>query len=319
MDVKRLESFCRVFELKSFSKAAAELFLSQPTVSSHIASLEEELSCQLFDRIGRYIHPTQAGTILYGYASHIIEHIERAVSEIHVLHNRVVGRLGLGASTIPSHYLLPQVLKRFSDRYREVTIVLHTGDSESIEERILNGELDIGVIGGSQAFAELAYTPVLKDELRVLARQDLCPNGGTMDRDRLCRLPWIVREKGSGTRKAMEAGLAHLGLSFDDLHTVITVHTTEAVMQSIKAGLGISITSMLVASESLTRGEVCEIQVPDLHLDRRFYAVTHRHRQQYPAASRFMDTLAGMTAEYSKNTALSAAQMSTEGATGERK
>ena len=295
MDIRRLESFCRVFELRSFSKAADDLFLSQPTVSSHIASLEDELSCRLFDRIGRQILPTQAGIILYSYASRIIEHIGRAVSDIHLLNNRVVGRLVLGGSTIPSHYLLPQVLKRYREAYPEVEITVHTADSCAIEERLLEGEVDVGVIGASAAFPELEYRPVLQDELLLLSSRHLCPEGATADPETLCRLPWIIREKGSGTRKAMEKGLEQLGIRIGDLRIVLTAHTTEAVMQAIINGMGVSITSRLAASEAMARHEVLDIRAPELDLRRVFYTVTHRQRAPYPASSRFVDMLQALS------------------------
>ena len=127
MDFRRLEAFSKVYELKSFSKAGTELFLSQPTISAHVSALEKDLGVQLFDRLGRVIMPTPAGEVLYRYAIDAFSCLEKARVEIELLQDRVAGELFVGCSTIPGHFLLPHLIARFSMQYPVNILIMQHG------------------------------------------------------------------------------------------------------------------------------------------------------------------------------------------------
>ncbi|MFP4071028.1 MAG: selenium metabolism-associated LysR family transcriptional regulator [Desulfovibrionales bacterium] len=291
MDLRRLDAFCKVYELKSFSKAGQSLFLSQPTISAHIAALEEELGINLFDRIGRGIMATMAGDILYRHAREIFLAVEKAEAEIHLILDKIAGDLPIGGSTIPANYLLPVLLAEFTRKYPNVKINLSVGDSAVIVDKVLSGELMVGVVGAREEHRDLTYLPILQDELVVVAPPALAEKMPVVSVSDLLALPWVMREKGSGTRKAMEQGFAELDIDSRKLQVVIQVHSTGAVLRSVQAGIGVSVTSRLAASPEIDRGDLVVLNVPGLGLERCFYAVYHEHRKIFPASQRFIEFL----------------------------
>jgi len=228
MDLKNLEAFCKVYELRSFSKAGQELYLSQPTISAHVSSLENELGVLLFDRLGRGILPTRAGETLYRHAKDIFERLTRAKSEVHLLTQKISGTLVLGASTIPAHYILPQVIAGFRAKFPDVSLDLRIGDTSEIIRQVRAGVLDAGMVGAMEPDPDLEFSRILEDELVVVASPGFNVSRAPLDAEALKALPWIVREKGSGTRKAMENGLSSIGLEFRQLDVAAVVAATHA-------------------------------------------------------------------------------------------
>jgi DNA-binding transcriptional LysR family regulator len=289
MDFKRLEAFCRVYERRSFSRAGEDLYLSQPTVSAHILALEKDLGCRLFDRLGRSVLPTAAGEVLYQHATEAFAALQRAQAELDLLQNRVAGELVVGCSTIPAHYLLPELLAGFKRLYPEVRPQLSVADSAEVVERVASGELLVGVAGAREHAPDLLFEPLLTDELVLIAAPGLAGGRTHLDRDSLTGLPWVLRERGSGTRRALERGLAELGLSVRALEVSMVAESTQAVLQCVKAGLGVSITSRLAARDLLAAGDLVALQAPELSLQRRFYCVRHARRHLLPAALTFVE------------------------------
>ena len=168
MDIRRLEAFSKVYELSSFSKAGEELFLSQPTISAHVSSLEEELGVRLFDRLGRTIVATKAGDILYRHACEAFRSLENAQAEIDLLQNSVGGELVVGASTIPGHYFLPQAISGFLNLHPAVKAVLCIEDSAEIVRKVGSGEVGVGVVGAKYESSALTFEELFTDELVVI-------------------------------------------------------------------------------------------------------------------------------------------------------
>jgi LysR family transcriptional regulator, transcriptional activator of the cysJI operon len=292
MDLRRLEAFCKVYELKSFSKAGQDLFLSQPTISAHIATLEEELGIPLFDRVGRGILATQAGDILYAHAQKIFRDVEQAHAEIQLLMNKVAGDLFIGGSTIPANYLLPFLLAEFARECPEVKVSLSVGDSAEILEQLLSGRLIVGIVGAREEHKDLVYLPMMKDELVVVAPRGKISAGTVItEPEQLLTLPWVLREKGSGTRKAMEEAFSTLGIDLRHVKTSIQVQSTGAVLRCVQAGLGLSVTSRLAASADIERGDMDVVEIKGLEMERFFFAVHHKGRKFFPAATRFIEFL----------------------------
>ncbi|MBI4803898.1 MAG: LysR family transcriptional regulator [Desulfovibrio sp.] len=298
MDIRRLEAFKKVYELGSFSKAGVELFLSQPTISAHVLSLEQELGTQLFDRLGRTILPTQAGEILYRHALQVFASIDSATAEIGLLQKRVAGELLLGGSTIPATYLLPQRLAEFTKLYHEVRVRLTVGDSQDIINAVQDGRLALGVVGAAANDPDLVFSSLLEDELVIVASkklpgmQALIESGDpVIAPDQLAAWPWVLREQGSGTRKAFENALAEKGLDIRFLTPVIEARSHEAVVQCSLHGLGLCVTSKLAVGPCLTKGDLIPVRVPGLTIHRSFYVVRHAKRHIFPAMRYFIDFL----------------------------
>lgn len=298
MDIRRLEAFRKVYELGSFSKAGQELFLSQPTISAHVLSLEQELGTQLFDRLGRTILPTQAGEILYRHVLHVFASLESATAEISLLQQRVAGEISIGGSTIPATYLLPQRLAEFTRRYPEVKVRLTVGDSQDIISAVQDGRLSLGVVGATVNDPDLVFSRLLDDELVIVASRKLPGIASMLDSgglvippDQLQAWPWVLREQGSGTRKALENALAAIGRDIRMLNPAIEARSHEAVVQCALHGLGLCVTSRLAVGTCLSKGDLVPVEVPGLRMQRAFQIVWHAKRHIFPAMRFFIEFL----------------------------
>jgi len=290
MDIRRLEAFAKVYELKSFSKAAKDIFLSQPTISAHISALEKELGVRLFDRLGRSILPTQAAEILYKYARSAFDSLAGAKAEIGLLQKRVSGELVVGGSTIPAHYMLPGIFAGFLEKYPDVTTHLAIGDTGRIIDRVAEGDLAVGMVGAREDSKDLEFVPVLDDDLVVIAPPGIVPGvDAKITAKDLFDLPWVTREPGSGTGKALEKALARIGFEIRNLRSVVCVESTMAVLACVRAGIGLSVTSRLVARSFLESGEVVEVHAEGLAMRRGFYLTYHKRRYFFPVVRYFID------------------------------
>ena len=297
MDFRKLEAFCKVYELKSFSKAGLELQLSQPTISAHVANLEEELGVPLFDRLGRTVLPTQAGEVLYRGAKQVFQQVGRINSEIGLLRDMVVGDLLLGGSTIPANYILPDLLKSFLALYPSLRVHMTTGDTDAIIRQVGQGRLELGIVGYQPEQQGIASYPLRKDELVLVVAPGLL-NGKPKPTSiqQLKNLPWIMRERGSGTRRALEGVLKGAGISIGELKVALWVESTEAALQCARAGLGISVVSRLAAEPMLDRGDLMILNALPQVLERSFYLILRQGRELLPAANLFIEHVRNATA-----------------------
>ncbi|MGH7478769.1 MAG: LysR substrate-binding domain-containing protein, partial [Candidatus Methylomirabilales bacterium] len=168
MDIRALEVFCKIVELKSFSRAAEAVYLTQPTVSGHIKALEEFVGVKLLDRLGREVLPTKVGELLYGYAKQILALRNQAIQALEEYKGSLKGHLVIGGSTIPGEYVLPALLATFKARYPEISLTLKIADSREIVRGVLEGTVELGAVGAKFDDGQLIYLKLLEDEL-VLA------------------------------------------------------------------------------------------------------------------------------------------------------
>ena len=210
---RELEIFCKVVELESFSRAAKAVFLVQASVSERIASLEEKVGTRLLDRLGRKVIPTAAGELLHKHATLILEMKKTAQLEMEKFLGMEHGEVSMGGSTIPGEYILPDHIARFNRRYPNLSVKLTVADSGEIEERVLNGQLEIGVIGSTSSHRNILCQRLWRDEL-VLAVPVHHPWSGRKEVSlrQLSEAPFILREEGSGTLKILDAHLRESGL-----------------------------------------------------------------------------------------------------------
>jgi DNA-binding transcriptional LysR family regulator len=288
MDARQLEIFVKVAELGSFSRAAEALFLTQPTVSEHIRGLEEELGVRLLDRLGRGAAPTKAGQLLLGYARRILDLHREARQAVDQFQGRMSGELVVAASTIPGEYVLPALIGRFKEKYPDISISLLIGDTQRVVEWILEGRAELAVAGGQIDHRALEYRELMPDEL-VLVVSAAHPWHGkkiaTLEEVRA--EPLIVRERGSGSRHALEKALAEVGLDLSDFRVVGEMGSTQAIKQGVKAGVGISLISKRAVAEECQHGTLHCVKVKDLRFSRAFYLVTSATRTRSPLAETF--------------------------------
>ncbi len=290
MDFRRLEVFVKAYQLKSFSKAGQVLYLSQPTISEHIRLLEEDLGLSLFDRQGKEVLPTQAGRLLYQYAEQLIALRRDSLRVMNQFRDKGVGELLIGGSNIPGQYLLPSLLGRFRDRFPKVRIRLLIGDTQNIQNKILESAIELGLVGAQIDHRQISCQLLTTDELVCIALPGQeAKKQKALDSQKLLTFPFILREKGSGTRKAMEQAFKKIGLEVKDLQVVAEMGSNEAVRQAVKAGLGISIISRRAVLEDLEQGRLQEMRIKKFPLIRNFYLITLRQRTLSPLAQEFKE------------------------------
>jgi DNA-binding transcriptional LysR family regulator len=292
-DLRQLEIFRKVVELESFSKAAKAVFLAQASVSERIATLENLVGTKLLDRLGRQIMPTKAGEILYKHAVLLLDMKRTACLEIQDFLGIKQGEIHIGGSTIPGEYILPKIIGDFCEKHPLISVALSISDTHDIEDRVLNGHLELGIVGSRRSHRNLVHHTLWKDELvlAVPANHRLATRR-TVSLEELSKEPFILRQTGSGTLKIMEDYLKTSGSkTFDSYHVVARFGTSTAVKEGIKAGLGISVLSSRALGTELKTGIIKTLKVKGLSMFRNFYLIRDRRRIASPLCQAMVDFL----------------------------
>jgi DNA-binding transcriptional LysR family regulator len=289
MDMRRLEVFCKVVELKSFTKAGEALLLAQPTVSEHLRTLEDMLGEKLVDRLGREVLPTPAGKIFYQYARNILQMREEAIQALGQFKGNLSGRLILGASTIPGTYILPKLIGSFKSTHPAIQITLRIADTAQIVSDVLEGNLEAGVVGSKWNDRRLVMEEVFCDELVLtVVPEHPWARKGKISIEDLPQEPFIHRERGSGTRMAMSRILEDHGFDPSRLMGVAEMGSTEAVRQGIKARIGASILSREAVAEDIAQGSLAAVAIENISFLRPLYLIQRKSRQISPLGTAFL-------------------------------
>ncbi|MBU1612213.1 MAG: LysR family transcriptional regulator [Proteobacteria bacterium] len=290
MDFRKLQAFCKVYELRSFSKAGQALFLSQPTISAHIQGLEQDLGAQLFDRLGRSVMPTGPAHVLYPAAIDVFRRLDLATGEIDLIQKRVSGDIAIGGSTIPAHWILPGLLADFCVLYPEVTYSMSVGGTSEIIDRVASGELEVGMVGADPKRDGMEAVPVMDDEIIAVARPSALQRIG-IGSEPLEQWAWILRESNCGTRLALEQALGQAGTRVTNLRVALRVESTHAVLACAKAGLGVGVTSRLAAEPEIETGELVRVDLGLPPIKRFIYLIHLQGRSLFPAARAFIEVV----------------------------
>lgn len=292
MDIHRLEVFCKLVELGSFTKAAEAVLLSQPTVSELIRTLEGEVQEKLVDRLGRQVLPTQAGKILYKYARKIIQVRDEATQAIENYKGNLAGHLYIGASTIPGTYILPQLIGLFKAKNPSIQVTMKISSSRVVDEGVMSGDVEFGVVGAKWNEAGLEWKKIFSDEL-VLAVYPNHPwaHKKSVSLKELEKEPIIIRERDSGTQKVMSDILEKNGLDSANLNVIAEMGSTEAVKQSVKAQIGVAILSRQAITEDLSHSLLVEVPIKGVQFSRPFYLIKRKKRNLSPICLVFLDFL----------------------------
>ncbi|HXY55908.1 MAG TPA: selenium metabolism-associated LysR family transcriptional regulator [Nitrospirota bacterium] len=292
MDLHQIEIFCTLIKLRSFSRAAEALYLTQPTVSGHIKNLETELGVRLLDRLGKRVVPTEQGEILYRCGQKLLVLRDQARQEIEAVSGRMSGLLKIGGSTIPGAYILPAFIGAFKKEHPSISIQLMIDDTAKVAQAVKDGELSIGIVGARVSDGHLESHAFLTDELVVAVPPDHpWAHKKSIHVEALKNEPFILREEGSGTRLIMEEHLEKSGLSLAELNTVAVVGSSDAVRQAVKAGLGVSILSIRALQSDIETGRISAVRLKGLRLERSFAVILLKGKSRSPLCQGFLDFL----------------------------
>lgn len=289
MNLKQLEAFVQVSESGSFSKAAKELFLTQPTISAHISSLEKELNVRLFIRNTKEVSLSDDGKDLYRYAKQITD-LEKAIEERFYMDSDDGKHfITIAASTIPAQYLLPKVLMCYRERYPKEQIKIMETDSSEVVTQVVDHMVDVGFTGTVLEKKHCKYIPFYKDELAVITPDTpeyrILKEQNRDNIDWIKRKPLILREEGSGTRKEAEKQLKNAGISMEDLDIVASIANQETIKKSVKQGMGITVLSRLAAEDE---DGLLIFPIPGADEGRDINLVYNKNYQMTRSADRFI-------------------------------
>ncbi len=276
MKLKQLEVFVAVADCKSFSKAARALYLTQPTISAYISALEKELDARLFVRNTKEIHVTEQGRQLYRYAREMLA-LQNKIMEVFAGDaGKGQARLVVAASTVPSRYLLPDILAEYKEKYPDGQLEVRESDSAQVIEDVAGHVVDIGFTGTLLENKACRYMPFYEDELVIIM-----PNTDKYRRileqetnlDWIRKEPFLMREEGSGTRKEAEKQLAAAGIDVEKLRVAANVESTETIRRSVKNGIGVTMISSLAVKEDLEAGRILTFPMGNNKSTRKLYLV----------------------------------------------
>jgi DNA-binding transcriptional LysR family regulator len=288
LDIHRLKIFVKIAELKSFTLAAEACFLTQPTVSQHVASMEQFLGLPLFNRNGRELSLTGAGEILYHHAATVTRAFDELTQALDQYKGKKSGQLCIGASSIPGECILPEILRDFRTAYPDAAIRLRIADTQAVLQMVLDRHVDVGMVGAKVKNAHLAYTPLIEDELVLIVPPEHdWSSAADISLLELTGQPFVMRESGSGTRTEMGKAMKRSGLDPRSLNIAVEVDSNVGVKESVAAGLGISFVSKWSISHDLQTGRIKAVGIRDLVFKRWFYLVRDKAKEPSPLCASF--------------------------------
>lgn len=287
MDFKQLRSFVAVADCGSFTRAAEQLYISQPSVSAHIRQLEEELQERLFQRTTKSLTITPRGRELYDYAVHVLTMQDRLLSRW----KETETLIRLVASTIPSTYILPELLPCYRRLQPEITFEICQSDSRGVLNGLLNGRFELGLAGMQTADEDLEFTPFYHDAMVLImpnnARFAEAKAQGTPVTELLKRETLLLREEGSGSQKCVDEFLHVAGLDVAALHVSARLNDQESVKNMVASGLGISVVSEKAVQSECREGTLLSFPLPNDCGARDLYIVQRKGDYCKPQINRF--------------------------------
>lgn len=279
--LRQLEVFAEVLKSGSTTQASVMLALSQSAVSAALTDLEGQLGVQLFDRVGKRLVVNEHGRLLYPRALALLEQ----TTEIEQLFRKDNGAIRVYASSTIGNYILPAMIARYRQDFPDLPLELSVGNSQDVINAVLDFRVDIGLIEGPCHSTEIISEPWLEDELVVFAAPSSPLTKGPVTLEQLAASPWILRERGSGTRELVDyLLLSHL----PRFQMAMELGNSEAIKHAVRHGLGISCLSRRVIAEQLQAGTLSEVTVPLPRLVRTLWRVHHRQKHISNAITRFL-------------------------------
>lgn len=266
LNIKQLEAFLLIAQLKNFTKAASQLNMSQPAISFQIKSLEEDLNITLFERNDKKVVLTEAGRLLYPIAMQMVRQYNKIRAGIDGLRELKAGHLMLGATPVAGEWLLPMIIGAFREQYPAVTVGLQIGSGVRVTQWLKDRDVNVAILGVPVKAEGIECQPWTRDSMVIITPPWHPFKGREVPLAELTNETIILREAGSGGRIAMEGQFAKHGVSPDQFVSCLELGSVQAQINAVRMGLGISVVSLLAARELLEKGSLGEVVVPDLRI-----------------------------------------------------
>ena len=303
MNLKQLEAFVQIADSGSFSKAAKELYLTQPTISAHVSTLEKELNTRLFVRNTKEVKLSDSGTVLYDYAKQMVILQKQIEDTFAVREEKAQQRITIAASTIPAQYLLPDILSSYIEKYPNQQFKIIEADSAQVVEMVVNHKVDVGFAGTVIDKRLCKYISFYQDELVIIT-----PNNEkyrNIDRKNVMWIvnePLIMREEGSGTRKEAEKQLKQVGIGVSKLNIIASMENPEAIKRAVASGMGVSVISRLAAESELEKGTLLAFPISEDDMRREIYMIYNRNLQLSRSSERLVKVVKDMYKKKERST-----------------
>ncbi|HAT50465.1 MAG: LysR family transcriptional regulator [Nitrospirae bacterium] len=286
----RLRVFHAVAKHLSFTRAAEELYLTQPAVTFQIRQLEEHFNTRLFDRHHNRISLTEAGETVFDYAERILELYRETEKAVNEMTGETRGIIKLGASTTIGEYLLPPILSGYHENFPRVQIRLSVDNTSLVVRKLEDATIDMGMVEGPVSNKNIAVAPCFEDELVVI----FAPGHPfeSMEEIPLAKLkeyPFVSREEGSGTRMVISEHLGKGGLSYDQLDMILELGTTESVKAAVEGGVGFSIISSVALRKELQLNSLRIGRIKGIRFKRLLNFVFQKQKFRSKAVEEFLN------------------------------
>lgn len=287
LNIKQLDAFLLIAQLKNFTRAAAQLDMSQPAISFQIKSLEEELSITLFERTDKKVVLTEAGRLLYPNALQMVRMYNKIKAGIDDLREVKAGHLMLGAVPVAGECLLPPAIGGFREQFPGVTVSLQVGGSAQVAHWLKEREVELGISGTPVRAEGVECKPWITDHMAVVTPPWHPFKGEEVPLASLTNESIIVREPGSGSRQALERELLKHNITLDQFAGVLELGSIQAIINAVRLGLGIGVVSRWAAGELLEKDVLGEVTVPGLALNYELYLAWNRPDKESLASRAF--------------------------------
>ena len=282
--LRQLEVFLATARYENVTRAAQALSMSQSAASGSLSELESQFGVKLFDRLGKRLQLSELGQQLRPQAESLLEQaraLEQALSG-----EEVIGHLQIGATLTIGNYIAVNMIADFRRQYPRADIALRVANTERIAEQVARFELDMGLIEGELQHPDLDIVHWRADELVVFAApgHPMAQARALTDQE-LLTLPWIVRERGSGTRQAFDRAMHGI---LTDLHIAMELQHTEAIKRAVEAGLGVGCLSQICLEDAFKRGSLVPLAVPGRDFRREWFLITHREKYHSAALQQWL-------------------------------
>lgn len=288
-DFKMMRSYLEVLQEKSFTKASRKLKLGQATISHHIQLLEETLGAKLIDRSGKSLSVTREGIVFRDFCIKLFDDLNKLKSDFA---QGIIGGIAvIAASTIPSTYLMPGIIAGLKKEYPDYIYSMQVSDSREVVEMVKEGIAEAGIAGAQLKHPVLQYERVYSDEIVLIGPVNY---KDTIVVNEITGLPFVGREKGSGTRNAYEKKLNEHGILPSEMNLVLECSTSESIKEAVSSGLGFAFVSRLSLDKEIKLKTLKIIRVRGFEIIRDFYLLYQKNKSFSIPVSRLVEKLRGI-------------------------